>query len=211
MIIVMKAGASEAEIKEVFARIEALGYQPHPMYGVERTVIGCLGDEGGKQQLQALETLPGVDKVMPILSPYKLAGRQLKADPSEIKISDTVAIGNSSILVIAGPCSVESEEQILASAEAVKKAGANALRGGAYKPRSSTYSFQGLGKEGLELLKLAKEKTGLPIVTELMDHNNIELIAEYADIIQIGARNMQNFTLLRALGETKKPILLKRG
>lgn len=211
MIVVMKAGASQDQIANVLKSIEDLGYRSHPMYGVERTVIGCLGDERGKAQLQSLELMSGVEKVMPILSPYKLAAKQLKIEPTKIKISDTVEVGGDNFIVIAGPCSVESEEQIVASARAVAAAGANALRGGAFKPRSSTYSFQGMGEEGLKLLKVAKQETGLPIVTEVMDQYMIELVAEYADVLQIGARNMQNFSLLKELGQVKKPILLKRG
>lgn len=211
MIVVMKAGASQDQIANVLKNIEDRGYRAHPMYGVERTVIGCLGDERGKTQLQSLELLSGVEKVMPILSPYKLAAKQLQIEPTTIRISDHLTFGSDNFAVIAGPCSVESEEQIVGAARAVKAAGANALRGGAFKPRSSTYSFQGMGEEGLKLLRVAKQETGLPIVTEVMDQYMIELVAEYADILQIGARNMQNFSLLKELGQVKKPILLKRG
>ena len=211
MIVVMKAGADPKEIERVIERITELGYKSHPMYGVERTVIGCLGDERGKAQLQSLQTLDGVEKVVPILSPYKLAGRQLKVEASSVQISENLEIGGKELVVIAGPCSVENEEQIVASARAVAQAGARALRGGAFKPRSSTYSFQGLGEEGLKLLQVAKQETGLPIVTEIMDHHMLDLVAQYADIIQVGARNMQNFTLLKALGAVDTPILLKRG
>lgn len=211
MIVVMKAGSGEEQLQSVIKNIESLGYRAHLMRGVERNVIGCLGDERGKAQLQSLELLSGVEKVVPILSTYKLAGKQLKHDPSVVTIAPGVTVGGDQFIVIAGPCSVESEEQILASARAVKKAGANALRGGAFKPRSSTYSFQGLGEEGLRLLALARQETGLPVVTEVMDHHMLELVAEYADVLQIGARNMQNFSLLRALGEVRKPVLLKRG
>lgn len=211
MIVVMKAGASDVEIKDVVERIRGLGYQTHVMDGVERTVIGCLGDERGKQQLQSLQTVKGVEKVVPILSPYKLAAKQLQADPSFVKIGEKFAVGPGKFSVIAGPCSVESEEQIVATAKAVAAAGANALRGGAFKPRSSTYSFQGLGEEGLKLLAIAREETGLPIVTEIMDRYMLDMILKYADVLQIGARNMQNFTLLKAVGQAGKPVLLKRG
>lgn len=211
MIVVMKAGASSDLLDNVIKRIEALGYKAHVMYGVERQVIGCLGDERGKAQLQSLETLDGVDRVMPILSPYKLAAKQLQAEPTVITVSKKFVIGGNNLPVIAGPCSVESEEQIVESARAVAAAGANALRGGAFKPRSSTYSFQGHGEDGLKMLRTAKQETGLPIVTEIMDHHTLDLILEYADVLQIGARNMQNFTLLRAVGQARKPILLKRG
>lgn len=211
MIVVMKAGSSKDELAKVIKEIESLGYKPHLMEGVERNVIGCLGDERGKSQLQSLETMAGVEKVMPILSPYKLAGKQLSPEPSQIKVSESCVFGGKNIPVIAGPCSVESEEQIVESAKAVAKAGANALRGGAFKPRSSTYSFQGLGEEGLKLLALAREETGLPVVTEVLDHYMIDMLVKYADVLQVGARNMMNFSLLKALGTVDKPILLKRG
>ncbi len=211
MIVVMKAGASQAQIDAVLKGIEDLGYRAHPMYGVERTVIGCLGDERGKAQLQSLEVASGVEKVMPILSPYKLAAKQLQLQPTTVSISPQFAVGGNNFVVIAGPCSVESEEQIVGTARSVAAAGANALRGGAFKPRSSTYSFQGMGEEGLKLLALARAETGLPIVTEVMDQYMIELVARYADVLQVGARNMQNFSLLKELGRVNKPILLKRG
>ncbi len=211
MIVVMAAGASDQELDRVIKRIEELGYRAHVMYGVERKVIGCLGDERGKAQLQTLESYDGVERVVPILSPYKLAAKQLKTEPSIIRVGKNLEFGGSKLAIIAGPCSVENEEQILESAKAVAEAGANALRGGAYKPRSSTYSFQGLGLEGLKLLAMARKETGLPIVTEVMDQYAIDTVAEYADIIQIGARNMANFALLKELGRTKIPILLKRG
>lgn len=211
MIIVMRAGSAEDQLEAVIARIEELGYRTHVMYGVERTVIGALGDERGKDKLLTLNQLPGVDKVIPILSPYKLAGKQLQSEPTQVRISDECIVGRGRLALIAGPCSVESEEQIVETARAVKAAGANALRGGAFKPRSSTYSFQGLGEEGLRLLAVAREETGLPVVTEIIDHHDIDLIERYADVFQVGARNMQNFTLLKALGESRKPVLLKRG
>ncbi|MFN8392192.1 MAG: 3-deoxy-7-phosphoheptulonate synthase [Bdellovibrionota bacterium] len=211
MIVVMKAGSSQEQLDNVIKNIEAHGYRAHVMYGVERNVIGCLGDERGKEQLQSLELLSGVERVVPILSSYKLANRQLKHEPTVVKVSENCIIGGDNIAVIAGPCSVESEEQIVNTAKLVAAAGANALRGGAFKPRSSTYAFQGLGEEGLKMLRLAKQETGLPIVTEIMDHHMLDLVVEYADVLQVGARNMQNFSLLRSLGEVKKPILLKRG
>jgi 3-deoxy-7-phosphoheptulonate synthase len=211
MIVVMKAHASDEELAHVIQKIEELGYRAHVMYGVERKVIGCLGDERGKAQLQSLELLKGVENVVPILSQYKLAGRQLKAEPTVIHVSGSFEVGGNNFAVIAGPCAVESEEQIVSSAKAVAAAGANALRGGAFKPRSSTYSFQGLGEDGLKLLRLAKKETGLSIVTEVMDPYAIDLVAEYADVLQVGARNMQNFSLLSALGSVGKPVLLKRG
>ncbi len=211
MIVVMKQGATEDKLKLVLAKIEELGYRSHLMTGVERNVIGCLGDERGKAVLQKLEVLPGVEKVMPILSQYKLAAKQLQPNYSSVKVSDKCIFGPSSFAVIAGPCSVEDEDQIVRIAKAVKKCGATALRGGAFKPRSSTYSFQGLGETGLKHLETAKKETGLAIVTELMDYSHIDLVVKYADMIQVGARNMQNFPLLREIGKTNKPVLLKRG
>ncbi len=211
MIVVMLAGSSEDELQEVIKEIETRGYRAHLMRGVERNVIGCLCDERGKSQLKQLETLSGVETVMPILTPYKLAGKGLQKEPLIVTIDNKVKVGGDNLVVIAGPCSVESEEQIVESAKIVKAAGANALRGGAFKPRSSTYSFQGHGEDGLKMLRTAKEETGLPIVTEIMDRYMLDLIVEYSDVLQVGARNMQNFTLLTKLGRAGKPILLKRG
>jgi 3-deoxy-7-phosphoheptulonate synthase len=207
----MQAGAPEEQLQKVISEIESLGYTAHLMRGVERNVIGCLGDERGKQQLKSLEAIAGVEKVVPILSPYKLAAKQLRQEPSVIKIADGVTVGGKDLLIIAGPCSVESEEQIVGAAKAVKASGANALRGGAFKPRTSTYAFQGLGEEGLRLLQVAKKETGLPIVTEIIDHHMLDMVASNADVLQVGARNMQNYSLLKELGTIKKPILLKRG
>ena len=211
MIIVMQAGAAAREIEEVQAEIRRLGYTPHPIYGVERTVIGAIGDERGKTRLQALEAMAGVERVIPILKPYKLAGMELRREKSLIAVSAGVVFGGPKVPVIAGPCSVESAEQICAAARAVKAAGATLLRGGAYKPRTSPYSFQGWEEEGLKMLAAAREETGLPIVTEVMRESAVELVARYADILQIGARNMQNFDLLKAVGQLRKPVLLKRG
>jgi len=211
MIIVMQKGASKRDIENVEKEIENFGYKVHPIYGTERTVIGAIGDERGKARLQALETSSGVESVIPILKPYKLAGKELRKDKTEIEIAPGVVFGGKKIQVIAGPCSVESLDQICDTAEAIKKAGATILRGGAYKPRTSPYSFQGLEKDGLEMLLDAKKRTGLPIDTEVMKESVVSLVAEYADIIQIGTRNMQNFDLLKAVGMTNKPVLLKRG
>jgi 3-deoxy-7-phosphoheptulonate synthase len=207
----MKAKATGEELQEVLNTIKEFGYQPHPIYGTERTVIGAVGSERGKEKLQALEMLPGVEKVVPILQPYKLASREVKPDKSVIAISDRVQIGGDEVVVIAGPCSIENEQQILETAQAVKDAGATMLRGGAFKPRTSPYSFQGLEGEGLVLLDKARQVTGLPVVTEIMNLEDIELISNHADILQVGARNIQNFALLKALGRCDKPILLKRG
>ena len=211
MLIVMQRGASKREIHDVEREVQRMGYKPHPIYGVERTVIGAIGDERGKARLQALETCAGVERVIPILKPYKLAGSELHKEKTKIRVGPNVAFGGKKIVVIAGPCSVESLEQICTTAEAVKKAGASLLRGGAYKPRTSPYSFQGLEADGLKLLGAARAKTGLPVVTEVMKESALELVAEHADILQIGARNMQNFDLLKTVGQIQKPILLKRG
>jgi 3-deoxy-7-phosphoheptulonate synthase len=211
MIIVMKANAKKEELEDVILRIEKLGYKSHIIHGVERNVIGAVGDERGKAKLQSLEVLSGVEKVVPILKPYKLASRELKSEGSVIRINDRVKIGGDKIVVIAGPCAVESEEQIIESAIAVKDAGADILRGGAFKPRTSPYSFQGLEEEGLKLLAKAREKTGLPVVTEIMNPKDVDLVAKYSDIMQVGARNVQNFALLKKLGKCNRPILLKRG
>ncbi|WP_298431573.1 3-deoxy-7-phosphoheptulonate synthase, partial [Geobacter sp.] len=211
MIIVMKSGAAKKDRDEVLKRIRELGYKPHVIHGTTRDVIGAVGDERGKLVLQSIESMHGVESVVPILKPYKLASREVKGEPSVIRISDTVAIGGPEIIVMAGPCSVESEEQIIETAKAVKAAGAQVLRGGAFKPRTSPYSFQGLEEEGLKLLAKAREVTGLPIVTEVVNPETAELVAEYADILQIGARNAQNFALLKKVGQLSRPVLLKRG
>jgi 3-deoxy-7-phosphoheptulonate synthase len=211
VIVVMQAGAAKAEIDGVVAEIEHLGYRPHPIYGVERTVIGCIGDERGKARLQALESMPGVEACVPILKPFKLASREVKRENTVIDVALGVRVGGPMLAVMAGPCSVESEEQILETARAVKRAGANILRGGAYKPRTSPYSFQGMEEDGLRLLAKAREETGLPVVTEVVDPHDVDVVAEHADILQVGARNVQNFTLLKRLGRASKPVLLKRG
>ena len=211
MIIVMKAGAAKKEKDEVLKRIRELGYKPHVIHGTTRDVIGAIGDERGKLVLQSIESMHGVESVVPILKPYKLASKEVKREPSVIRISDTVAIGGREIVVMAGPCSVESERQIIDTAIAVQKAGARVLRGGAYKPRTSPYSFQGMEEAGLKLLAKAREESGLPFVTEVVNPETAELVAEYADILQIGARNSQNFALLKKVGQLKKPVLLKRG
>ena len=210
MIIVMAPDATPEEIEKVEDTIRKLGYTPHAIVGVERKVIGAVGDERGKDRLQSIETMGGVESVFPILKPYKLASREVKSSNSVIQ-ADGVAIGGTAIAIIAGPCSVESKEQICTTANLVKGSGANFLRGGAYKPRTSPYSFQGLEEDGLKLLAAAKEVSGLPIVTEVMNPREIDLVAKYADVIQVGARNMQNFSLLKELGRVDKPILLKRG
>lgn len=211
MIIVMKAGAAKKDKEEVLKRIRELGYKPHVIHGATRDVIGAIGDERGKLVLQSLESLHGVESVVPILEPYKLASTEVKKEPSQVKIADGVVIGGEKIIVMAGPCSVESEEQIMESARAVKAAGAHILRGGAFKPRTSPYSFQGMEEEGLKLLAKAREATGLPVVTEVINPETVDLVASYADILQIGARNSQNFALLKKVGRCGRPVLLKRG
>lgn len=209
MIVVMSHGAEESQIDEVVARLENSGFSVHLSRGVERTIIGAIGDKTRMSEL-ALEALPGVEKVVPILEPYKLASRTFKPDDTIVRVGD-LEIGNNVVQVMAGPCAVESREQLISAARAVKAAGATILRGGAFKPRTSPYSFQGLEKEGLKLLAEARALTGLPVVTEVMDITNLSMVAEYADILQIGARNMQNFFLLREVARVGKPILLKRA
>jgi 3-deoxy-7-phosphoheptulonate synthase len=210
MVIVMKKNATDAQIDHVIKWIESVGYQAHPSRGVERTIIGVVGDDRGKEQLKSVEHLDGVEKSVLILKPYKLASRESKEGYTVIPVGD-VKIGGPGFVVMAGPCSIESEEQLMESAYIVKKGGAHILRGGAFKPRTSPYSFQGMEEEGLKLLKKAREKTGLPVVTEVMNTADVELVEEYADIIQIGARNVQNFPLLKKVGLARKPVLLKRG
>ena len=210
MIIVMEKGATKEQIEHVFDRIRELGYDVHPIYGVERTVIGAIGDERGKAQLQVLESAPGVERVVPILKPFKLVGRELKREQTVVQVRH-IGVGSDQLAIMAGPCSVENREQILTTAKAVKEAGAQFLRGGAFKPRTSPYDFQGLEEEGLKLLAEARRQTGLLIVTEVMNPRDILLVAKYADVLQIGARNMQNFSLLKEVGQTNKPIVLKRG
>ncbi len=211
MIIVMKAGATKKEKDEVLRQIRELGYKPHVIRGSTRNVIGAIGDERGKAVLHKLESLHGVENVVPILQPYKLASKEVKKEPSVVRITEDLSIGGDRLVVMAGPCSVENERQIIESAEAVKRAGAQMLRGGAYKPRTSPYSFQGMEEEGLKLLARARELTGLPFVTEVINPETAELVAEYSDMLQIGARNSQNFALLKKVGQLKRPVLLKRG
>ncbi|HEQ60366.1 MAG TPA: 3-deoxy-7-phosphoheptulonate synthase [Firmicutes bacterium] len=210
MIIVMEHGAPKEHVQRAIDEVHKLGYTPHPIFGTDRTVIACVGDERGKHRIQTLDSLPGVEAVVPILQPFKLVGREAKPEKTIVNVGG-VPIGGAEVVVMAGPCSVESREQVLASAEAVRAAGARILRGGAFKPRTSPYEFQGLEEEGLKLLAEARERTGLRVVTELMDAHHLELIEAYADMIQIGARNAQNFFLLKAVGKSDKPVLLKRG
>jgi 3-deoxy-7-phosphoheptulonate synthase len=204
------ASREEKDVEHVAGKVREFGYTPHIIRGVERTVIAAVGDERGKQRLTALESLAYVESVFPILKPYKLAGREVRGEDTVINCRG-VKMGAGYFCVVAGPCSVESREQILETAQIVKDAGAHMLRGGAYKPRTSPYAFQGLEEEGLKLLALAREVTGLPVVTEVMTPEQVPLVAEYCDMLQVGARNMQNFGLLRAVGKTNKPVFLKRG
>ncbi|TDI98783.1 MAG: 3-deoxy-7-phosphoheptulonate synthase [Candidatus Dadabacteria bacterium] len=211
MIVVMKSGASPEQIQKAKTVMVELGYQPHPIEGLLRTVIGAIGDERGKpEDVEALSILGGVEKVIPILPAHKIASREFKPENTTIKVRDVV-VGNNKIPVIAGPCSVESEEQLMEIAHSIKESGATMLRGGAYKPRSSPYTFQGMGIEGLKLLAQAREETGLPIVTEILDPHDLDSVVQYADVLQIGARNSQNYALLKEVGKSKKPVLLKRG
>jgi len=209
MIIVIRKDATDKQIEHVKKFAADKGFKVHESRGEEVTILGLIGDER-KLDKQQIEALPGVDKVMRVLKPYRLASREFRKEDTIIDING-VKIGGKEVFVIAGPCSVESEKQIITIANSVKKCGAKMLRGGAFKPRSSPYSFQGLGEEGLRMLAKARKLTGLPIVTEVLDVNEVEIVAKYADILQIGTRNMQNYRLLKAIGKTKKPVLLKRG
>jgi len=209
MIVNMKSEATEEEIRHVIERIEECGFQPHVIQGTERTVIGAVGS-GRRHEVEALQAAPGVEAIVEIAHPFKLVSRQLRRTHTIVDVCG-VRIGDVEPVVMAGPCSVESREQLLETAHAVKAAGAGMLRGGAYKPRTSPYDFQGLGIEALAYLSEARQETGLPVVTEVMSTEDIDIVAEYADMLQVGARNMQNFSLLRRLAATSKPILLKRG
>jgi len=209
MIVVMKVGSSQDEISRVTNRIEAGGLKAHISEGTEHTVIGVLGQVFPELR-DALELLPGVDQVIPVSKPFKLASREFHPRDTVVKLNG-VAVGGNEIVVMAGPCAVESEEQLLATAQAVKAAGATVLRGGAFKPRTSPYQFRGLGESGLKLLAQAGKENQMPIITEVMSPDHVDLVAKYADILQIGARNMQNFVLLDEVGKIKRPVLLKRG
>ena len=210
MIIVLKPGCKKKQIDSIVKQIEVLGLKTHVSIGTERTVIGAIGDDRGKQELMNLEALPCVEKIVPILKPYKLASSEFRKEYTVVKVGKA-KFGKGNFGVIAGPCSVENERQIIDTAIGVKKAGAKMLRGGAYKPRTSPYSFQGMELAGLKLLAKARQETGLPFVTEVINDKSAKEAAEYADMLQIGARNCQNFALLRTVGSLGKPILLKRG
>ncbi len=210
MIIVMKSHATDKQIEDVIQWIESVGYKAHPSSGVERTIIGAVGDQRDKNVLRYAESLPGVEKTMPILKPYKLASRESHEGDTVVNVG-SIAVGGPEFVVMAGPCAIESEEQLLESAYVVKKGGGQILRGGAFKPRTSPYSFQGMEEEGLKVLDQVSKKTGLPTVTEVVNPADVDLVESYADMLQIGARNVQNFALLKKVGQARKPVLLKRG
>lgn len=210
MIIIMKDKASESEIKAVEERLSKFGFSTHPIIGESKTVIGAIGDKA-RLSMNEILLMSGVDNIVPIMRPYKLASNELKKEKSIIDVGYGVTVGGEQLAVFAGPCAIESEEQFNIVSQAVKKSGANILRGGAFKPRTSPYAFGGLEEEGLEIMKNAGDALKMPICTEVMDTRDVDLVAKYADIIQIGARNMQNFKLLREVGKIQKPILLKRG
>jgi 3-deoxy-7-phosphoheptulonate synthase len=209
MIVVMESTATADQIDHMVGRVENLGLKAHVIVGTERTVIAAIGEKR-EQTKESLETGPGVSSVVPILAPYKVASREVKPTPTQIKCG-SLTVGAGALGVIAGPCSVESEEQLMTSARAVKAAGATALRGGAFKPRTSPYSFQGMKEDGLKLLAAARDETGLAVVTEVVSTDDVELVGRYADVLQIGARNMQNYRLLEAVGKSERAVLLKRG
>ena len=210
MLVVMAHDATAKDVDRVVSIIKELGYEARPMPGAQRTAVGLVGNDG-RVDASRIEALAGVAQIIHVTQPYKQVSREWRSENTIVELAPGVIVGGDSVVVIGGPCSVESEEQILAAARIVKAAGGTALRGGAFKPRSSPYSFQGLGKKGLELLARAREATGLPIVTEAMDPEGAHIVAEVADCIQIGARNMQNYSLLKTVGKMKKPVLLKRG
>jgi 3-deoxy-7-phosphoheptulonate synthase len=211
LIIIMSAGSSQDDVKGVLRHLDRRGLRGQLNEGVERTVIGVLGAVYPELQIE-MDLMPGVSETVPISKPYKLASREFAPDDTVVKIGkDGVAIGGGNFVVFAGPCAVESEEQMIATATAVQNAGAKVLRGGAFKPRTSPYSFRGLGEDGLKILATAREETGLPVITEVMSPGDVELVSGYADVLQIGARNMQNYSLLDEVGKTDKPVMVKRG
>ena len=212
MLVAMSVGATEEELDNVRSVIRSEGLTPHESHGMERVVIGVVGNVGARKErvMNRLQALPGVASVTPISRPFKLASREFHPEDTIVRVGD-VAVGDGTLSVLAGPCSVESREQLLTTADAVKAAGGTILRGGAFKPRTSPYSFQGLGEEGLRYLAEARERTGLPVITEVMESRDVDLVATHADILQIGARNMQNFSLLTTVGRSGKPVMLKRG
>ena len=210
MIIILKSGIGDAAIDDVCRRVTEMGYAPHIIRGEFKTIVAAVGEERGRPDLRLLEAVETVESVMPVQQPFKLASREVRPEPSEVRVNG-ISIGGKAVVVMAGPCSVESDAQVQEVADAVKAAGAKILRGGAFKPRTSPYAFQGLKEQGLKYLADARKRTGLPVVTEVLETESVELVAQYTDILQIGARNIQNFTLLRRVGEMGKPVLLKRG
>ena len=210
MIVAMQPHATDEQINHICDRIREFGYAPHVIKGTERTVIAAVGPGDKKEHIEHMKSADGVEDAFPILQPFKLVSREVKKQKTAIRIGN-LSIGDGGFVVMAGPCSVEGREQLLSTAEHVAKQGAHMLRGGAYKPRTSPYEFQGMAEEGLKLLAEAREKTGLAVITEVLDSDDVELVAEYADVLQIGARNMQNFALLKKLGTIGKPVMLKRG
>ncbi|MGC8835094.1 MAG: 3-deoxy-7-phosphoheptulonate synthase [Armatimonadota bacterium] len=212
MVILPKPGCTDEQLQEILRLLDSLGYSAHISRGVERTVIGAVGapDSDRSAAIERLESLPQVERVVPVLKPYKLVSRDFQPQNTVVRVGN-VAIGDGSLTVMAGPCTVESRDQLLQTAKVVKEAGAKILRGGAYKPSTSPYSFQGLGVEGLKLLSEARAETGLPVITEVLDPRDVEVVCEHADILQIGARNMSNFSFLKEVGSTRKPVMLKRG
>ncbi|MCK9595208.1 MAG: 3-deoxy-7-phosphoheptulonate synthase [Candidatus Omnitrophica bacterium] len=210
MIIVLKPGTTEEQVSHIIQKVEKLGLTPHVSKGTERTIIGVIGPED-ILRITPLEAYPGVEKVMPVLAPYKLVSREFKSQDSVIDVGKGVKIGGKNIVIFAGPCAIEDTDTLYDIAQEVKKVGAKILRAGAFKPRTSPYSFQGKGKEGLEILQKVGNDLDMVTITEVMDSRDVELVAKYVDILQIGARNMQNFNLLKEVGQTKKPVLLKRG
>src|SRR3954453_10997193 len=209
MIVVMEKGATAEQVRHMAERVESMGLKAHIIQGTERTVIAAIGEKRAETK-ESLASGPGVEDVVPILAPYKVASREVKKEPTQVRVG-SLKVGAGHCGVIAGPCSVESEEQIIATARAVKKAGATALRGGAFKPRTSPYAFQGMKEEGLRMLGAARDETGLAVVTEVVAPEDVDVVCKYADVLQIGARNMQNYRLLEAVGRTKTAVLLKRG
>jgi 3-deoxy-7-phosphoheptulonate synthase len=210
MIIITRPDITDGELDHIRERVEAAGLHTHLSRGEHRTIIGCIGDEARLHEIP-LRSLPGVEQVLPVLKPYKRASREFSVDRTIVRVGERASIGGESLAVIAGPCSVENRDMLLETAVAVRDAGASILRGGAFKPRSSPYSFQGLGREALRLLVEVRAQTGLPVVTEVLDTRDVDLVAEHADMLQVGARNMQNFALLAELGRVQRPVLLKRG
>lgn len=210
MIIAMQSGATDEQINHICDRIRGFGYMPHVIRGEERTVVAAVGHGDKKEHIESLKSADGVEDAFPILQPFKLVSKEVKKQKTSIKIGN-VAIGDGGFVVMAGPCSVEGRDQLMTTAESVAKSGAHLLRGGAYKPRTSPYDFQGMAEDGLKLLAEARAKTGLAVITEVLDTGDVDLVAEYADVLQVGTRNMQNFALLKKLGEINKPVMLKRG